>query len=106
MSTSSAASTWRSLPTYSVPRPRWLCVARGTSSRMRSTSPSANPASSSRAAALSRTMPCAHAADEVRCDVPREVLDEERLPDHDLLDRLREQLGEPRHVDALLRGAE
>ena len=40
--------------------PRWLCVASGTSSRIRSTSPSAKPASSSRSAAAPRTRPCAH----------------------------------------------
>ena len=49
-----------SVPTSSVPLPRWLCVASGTSSRMRSTSPSAKPASSSRSAAAPRTSPCAH----------------------------------------------
>ena len=40
--------------------------------------------------------------DDVRRDVLREHLDEKRLPDHDLLDRLLEQLGEARHVHALL----
>ena len=46
------------------------------------------------------------ALDDVRGDVLREDLDEERLADHDLLDRLLEELGEARHVDALLRGIE
>ena len=41
-------------------RPRWLWVARGTSSRMRSTSPSSKPASSSRSAARPRIRPWAH----------------------------------------------
>ena len=40
--------------------PRWLCVARGTSCRIRSTSSSAKPASWRRPAAASRTSPCAH----------------------------------------------
>ena len=48
------------MPTRSVPRPRWLCVASGTSSRIRSTSPSAKPASSRRSVARPRTRPCAH----------------------------------------------
>jgi hypothetical protein len=39
-------------------------------------------------------------------DVLGQVLDQERLADHDLLDRLLEQLREARHVDALLRGVE
>jgi hypothetical protein len=38
----------------------------------------------------------------VRGDVLREVLDEQLPVDHDLVDRLLEELGEPRHVDALL----
>jgi hypothetical protein len=42
----------------------------------------------------------------MRGDVLREFLDEERLADHDLVDRLLEQLREPGHVDALLRGVE
>ena len=40
--------------------------------------------------------------DDVSRDVLGERLDEERLADHDLVDRLAEQLGEPRHVHALL----
>ena len=55
----SASSAW-ALPTRSVPRPRWLCVASGTSSKIRVTSPSTNPASSRRSVARSRTRPCAH----------------------------------------------
>ena len=161
MSTRCSAFTRDSVPTSSVPRPRWLCVASGTSSRMRSTSPSANPASSSRSLAAPRTSPCAQgqalmpeastpttrrtrsgdaaaipisvaiswvgspvtgvaalervlrldahlgaqrvlALDDVRRDVLGQRLDEERLADHDLVDRLPEDLGEPRHVDALL----
>ena len=46
------------------------------------------------------------ALDDVRGDVLGELLDEERLADHDLLDRLLEQLGEARHVHALLRRVE
>src|SRR5919198_3479357 len=44
--------------------------------------------------------------DYVPRDVLRELLDEERLADHDLLDRLLEQLRKARHVDALLRRIE
>ena len=44
--------------------------------------------------------------DDVRGDVLGERLDEERLADHDRVDRLAEQLREPRHVDALLGGIE
>ena len=40
--------------------------------------------------------------DDVRRDVLRERLDEERLADHDLVDRLAEELGKARHVNALL----
>src|SRR6266576_978191 len=64
-----------------------------------------NPASSSRSRELSRTGPRAQGAlplDDLRGDVGGELLDEQRLLDHDLLDRLLEQLGEARHVDALL----
>ena len=39
-------------------------------------------------------------------DVLRERLDKQRLADHDLLDRLLEQLREAGHVHALLRGGE
>ena len=38
----------------------------------------------------------------MRRDVLGERLDQERLADHDLVDRLAEDLGEARHVDALL----
>ena len=44
--------------------------------------------------------------DDVAGDVLGEVLDEQRLADHDLLDRLLEQLREARHVDAFLRRLE
>jgi hypothetical protein len=44
--------------------------------------------------------------DDVLRDVLGELLDEERLADHDLVDRLLEQLRKARHVDALLRGVE
>jgi hypothetical protein len=40
--------------------------------------------------------------DDVLRDVLGELLDEERLTDHDLVDRLLEQLGEAGHVHALL----
>ena len=46
------------------------------------------------------------APDDVRGDVLGQRLDEERLADHDLVDRLAEDLGEARHVDALLGGIE
>ena len=59
MPTRSSASSSCAVPTSSVPRPRWLCVAIGTSSRIRSTS-SPKPASASRSAARPRTRPCAH----------------------------------------------
>ena len=49
-----------SVPTKSVPRPRWLCVASGTSSRIRSTSSPRSRPRASRSAARSRTSPCAH----------------------------------------------
>ena len=42
------------------------------------------------------------ALDDVPCDVLCERLDEEGLADHDLVDRLAEDFGKPRHVDALL----
>ncbi len=42
------------------------------------------------------------AVDDVGGDVLGQRLDQERLADHDLVDRLAEDLGEPRHVDALL----
>ena len=44
--------------------------------------------------------------DDVGRDVLREHLDEERLADHDLLDRLLEELREAGHVHALLRRVE
>jgi len=44
--------------------------------------------------------------DDVARDVLREVLDEELLLDHDLVDRLLEDLGEAGHVHALLRRVE
>ena len=42
----------------------------------------------------------------MRRDVLGEILDEQRLSDHDLFDRFFEQLREARHVDALARGLE
>jgi signal transduction histidine kinase len=42
------------------------------------------------------------ALDDVRSDVLGEHLDEERFPDHDLVDRLFEELREAGHVNALL----
>ena len=42
------------------------------------------------------------APDDVARDVLGQLLDEEGLADHDLVDRLLEQLGEAGHVDALL----
>ena len=39
---------------------------------------------------------------DVSRDVLRQLLDEKGLPDHDLVDRLLEELREPRHVHALL----
>src|SRR6188472_445658 len=55
----SSASRFWAVPTRSVPRPRWLCVARGTSSRILSTS-SPKPAAASRSAASPRTRSWAH----------------------------------------------
>ena len=46
------------------------------------------------------------ALEHARGDVAGEVLDRERVADHDRLDRLGEQLGEARHVHALLGGVE
>ena len=46
------------------------------------------------------------AADDGARDVLGELLDEQRLADHELVDRLLEQLREARHVDAALRGVE
>src|SRR5437868_4513016 len=46
------------------------------------------------------------AVDDVRGDVLREILDQERFADHDLFDRLLEELREARHVDALAGGPE
>ena len=158
--TRSSASSSRAVPTSSVPRPRWLCVASGTSSRIRSTS-SPKPASASRSAARPRTSPCAHgqalipvastpttrrAPASVAAAIPisetiswvarpvtgvrrrsgqratirtsarsacwrstiwrrdpvGEHLHEQALAEHDVVDRLVEELGEARHVDALL----
>ena len=42
----------------------------------------------------------------MRGDVLGELLDQQRLTDHHLLDRLLEQLREPRHVDSLTRRLE
>ena len=47
------------VPTSSVPRPRWLCVAIGTSSRICSIDGASKPASASRSAARPATSPCA-----------------------------------------------
>ncbi len=49
---------------------------------------------------------CALPADDVAGDVLRQDLDQERFADDDLLDRLLEELGEARHVDALLGAVE
>ena len=46
------------------------------------------------------------AFDDLRGDAGGELLDQERFLDHDLLDRLLEQLREARHVHALLRRIE
>ena len=46
------------------------------------------------------------AVDDVGRDVRREGLDEERLADHDLVDRLAEELREAAHVHAFLGGIE
>ena len=53
-------------PMCSVPRPRWLCVATGTASKMRSISSSAKPSAASRSRAragdeLLRARACGHA---------------------------------------------
>ena len=45
---------------------------------------------------------CVLALDDVAGDVLGERLDEERLADHDLVDRLAEELGKARHVHAFL----
>src|SRR3972149_3199153 len=95
ISTSSSASRSWSVPTKSVWRPRWLCVASGTSSRIRSTSPGSKPASSRRSLARLRTRPCAHG----------QAVMPVASPDDDV-DRLLEELGKAGHVYALLVGGE
>ena len=165
MSTRTSASRSCSVPTKSVWRPRWLCVAIGTSSRIFSMSsgleaglekalggPVAHEALRARAgvdpgrldadgaprsglrrrgdaaerhhllrreirhrrAPVDRPLRadpdlCAERAlalDDAARDVLGEHLDEERLALDDELDRLLEELGEARHVDALLVGRE
>ena len=59
-STSVSASISLVVPTSSVPRPRWLWVAMGTSSRICSIASASKPASVSRSAARPATSPCAH----------------------------------------------
>ena len=46
------------------------------------------------------------ALDDVARDVLGKTFDEQHLADHELVDRLLEELREARHVDALLRGVE
>ena len=43
-----------------MPSPRWLCVATGTASKMRSISSSPNPSACSRSRELACTSVCAH----------------------------------------------
>ena len=148
------------MPTSSVPRPRWLCVASGTSSRIRSTSSPkpglgeplgrSAPDETLRARAgvdpgrldpddaagagarrrgdpdqrdhlLGREIgdrrPAAQrparddphlgpkrllALDDLGRDPVGQHLDEQALAEHDVVDRLVEELGEARHVHALL----
>ena len=47
-------------PMWSVPRPRWLCVATGTASKMRSISSSVKPSATSRSRERPATSSCAH----------------------------------------------
>ncbi len=47
-------------PMCSVPSPRWLWVATGTASKMRSISSSSKPSSDSRSRAAPPTSSCAH----------------------------------------------
>ena len=54
-------------PTWRVPRPRWLCVATGTTSRIRSTSSSLKPSSSSATRAPAATSSCAHGQAVMPC---------------------------------------
>ena len=148
------------VPTSSVPRPRWLCVAIGTRSRMRSTS-SRESGLREPLRGAAATRPCAHGqalipvastpttrrervpvaaaipiSETISCvtrpvtgvrrrsgqratirtsarsapwrsticerDPVGERLDEQALAEHDLVDRLVEELREARHVDALL----
>ena len=160
MPPSSSASSSCVVPTSSVPRPRWLCVAIGTSSRIRSTSsavaglleplggPSADEVLRARAGVDPRRLDPDHAPralgacgrdadqrdhllgleaghrraaplrpagddahlgpqgvlalDDLRRDPVGEHLHEQALAEDDLVDRLVEELGEARHVDALL----
>ena len=55
-----------------------------------------------RASARPRSLPL----DDLAGDVRRQLLDEERLLEHDVLDHLLEELREAGHVDALLRRVE
>ena len=70
------------------------CVGRPLTGVRRSSGYCASIRTSARSASWRSTM-CAR-------DVLGQRLDEERLADHDLVDRLAEELGEPRHVHAFL----
>ena len=54
-------------PMWSVPRPRWLCVATGTCSKMRSISSSVKPSAASRSRELPATSCCAHGQAVMPC---------------------------------------
>ena len=64
MSSSAAASIGSSQssgqPMWSVPMPRWLCVATGTASNTRAISSSVKPSSRRRSCERSITISCAH----------------------------------------------
>ena len=70
------------------------CVGRPVTGVRRSSGYCARICTSARSASCRR--------DDVRRDVLGQRLDQERLADHDLVDRLAEDLREARHVDALL----
>ncbi len=61
MSTSAGTRVlWSVVPTYSVPRARWLCVAIGTWVTMRSIWSRVKPSLANATSACARIRPCAH----------------------------------------------
>ena len=76
-------------PTCSVPSPRWLCVATGTASKIRSISSSPKPSASSRSRELACTSVCAHGQAVMPWAVtPIEPLRAGRAGDRDAVQRV------------------